>query len=166
MTLEDENNTLDTIKSRATIFHMDVYSPNDLSEYAHTICNVAGEEESIIMNVCKTPGEVNALTSYGVLEFYQYVEKVVDKIAEVSGANAFKIANNVALKKDADGYDLELFWKTFLSICSARLLQDNEKYANGISITSHFLATLNRLKTVNKQMLLDTWVLEIRELWM
>lgn len=159
MTLEDENNTLETIKSRATIFHMDRYTPDEIREY----CVGKGENQwivnTIITDLCETLGDVNLLIKMNPKEFYDYVQLVVDNIAEVSLANAFKISSKIVLKDGDTGYDLRLFWKAFM-----RVSFDIDKY-DGVCITSKYLQKL-RVRGINKQMLFDTWMLEIRERWM
>lgn len=159
MTLEDENNTSDTIRSRATIFHMDNYTSDEIYQYAQAQSNYTlhDDEYDIIKAICKTPGDVEKIGKYP-REFYDYAQLVFDNIAEVSIANAFKIPNKVALKDDAEGYDLCLFWKAFMNICF------HEDKLNGIYITSKYLRQL-RIKGVNKQMTMDNWILEIREAW-
>lgn len=160
MTLEDENNTLETIRSRGTVFHMDRYTPDEIVEYAHVrhIPELRKDDVSIIKELCETPGDVDLMIKMGIEEFYDYVQLVVDNIAEVSLANAFKIPSKVALKEDAEGYDLRLFWKAFMKVCF-----DVGKY-NGIYTTAMYLQKL-RVKGINRSMLMDNWVLEIRELW-
>ena len=161
MTLEDENNTLETIRSRGTVFHMDRYTPDEILEYAiDTFRNELQDQKSrdIIKELCETPGDVQTLYKANILEFYDYVQLVVDNIAEVSLANAFKIPSKVALKEDAEGYDLRLFWKAFMKVSF-----DVGRY-NGIYATSKYLQKL-RTKGINRSMLMDSWVLEIRELW-
>ena len=61
-------------------------------------------------------------------------------------------------KEDAEGYDLRLFWKAFMKVSF-----DVGRY-NGIYTTAMYLQKL-RVKGINRQMLMDNWVLEIRELW-
>lgn len=159
MTLEDENNTLETIRSRGTVFHMDRYTPDEIEQYLTQKYGVLDSRElSIVRDICETPGDVDILTDEGIIAFYDYVQLVVDNIAEVSLANAFKIPSKVALKEDAEGYDLRLFWKAFMKISF-----DIGRY-NGIFVTSEYLQQL-RIKGVNKQQLMDNWILEIRELW-
>ena len=88
---------------------------------------------------------------------------MAENIAEVSLANAFKIPSKIALKEDAEGYDLRLFWKAFMKIC----LQDDVVYgikAEAVQITSKYLQKL-KVKGINRQMLIDCWLMEIRELW-
>jgi len=165
MTLEDENNTLETIRSRGTVFHMDRYTPDEILEFAekNNGTHYVPEVRDIITSICDTPGDVITLYNSGIKEFYDYVQLVVDNIAEVSLANAFKIPSKVALKEDAEGYDLRLFWKAFMKVC----LQDDVVYgikAEAVQITSKYLQKL-KVKGINRQMLMDCWLMEIRELW-
>ena len=175
MTLEDENNTLETIRSRATIFHMDRYSSHELIRYVTKNIRVrpdinAGEYIMRLVYLSETPGDINILASQDVDKFYDYVQLVVDNIAEVSTANAFKIPSKVALKDDAEGYDLRLFWKAFIHICMCKACEHNRTsteilaYGEAVRITGNCLQQL-RTRGINKQMLIDTWVLEIREIW-
>ena len=158
MTLEDENNTLETIRSRGTVFHMDRYTPDEIEEYWRSRYTSIQDNPWIHKELCETPGDVDLLVKMGTLQFYEYVKLVVDNIAEVSLANAFKIPSKVALKEDAEGYDLRLFWKAFMKVSF-----DKGKY-NGIYQTSRYLQKL-KIKGINRSMLMDNWVLEIRELW-
>ena len=163
MTLEDENNTLETIRSRGTVFHMDRYTPDEIEEYWRSRYTSIQDDPWIHKELCETPGDVDLLVKMGTLQFYDYVQLVVDNIAEVSLANAFKIPSKVALKEDAEGYDLRLFWKAFMNVCWERSYeQDTKKYCDGIVITSRYLQKL-RVKGINRSMLMDNWVLEIRK---
>ena len=166
MTLEDENNTLETIRSRATIFHMDRYTPDEIEEYFKKRFGVLEDREiSIVRDLCETPGDVEIIMSYDATNFYDYVQLVVDNIAEVSLANAFKIPSKVALKDDAEGYDLRLFWKAFMNILANTDRPHDFRDFGAIPITSKYLQKL-RIKGINRQMLIDCWLMEIRELWM
>lgn len=165
MTLEDEENTLETIRSRGTVFHMDRYTPDEIGSYFYDKyhANHGEDEEEIVRELCDTPGDVNMLVKMGVQEFYDYVQLVVDNIAEVSLANAFKIPSKLALKDDAEGYDLRLFWKAFMKITFETKV-GYENWGLPVEVTSKYLQKLG-VKGINKQMLIDNWVLEIRELW-
>ena len=171
MTLTDVNSTLNTIKSRGTVYYMDNYSVDNLYEYARSATNYTlhDDEFDIIRNICETPGEINTLLGNdkcGVLDFYDYVEKVVDNIAVVSGSNSFKISEKIAFKEsDVDKFDLKLFWKSFMTICVSRLRKDPFRYSAGVKITSKYLQEL-RLTGVNKQATFDMWLLDIRQEWM
>ena len=165
MTLTSKNNTLETITSRAQTFIMQPYTKNELEEYMCSLTDSCNGD--LILELSETPGDVRYLLSVGVDDFYEYTEKVVDNIAEVSGANAFKIAEKISLKTDADGYNLEMFFRIFQHICLQRMHDTDEKdrYLNGITITNHNLLNLN-VKGVNRQFVIDSWILEIRRAWM
>lgn len=167
MTLEDENNTLETIRSRGTVFHMDRYTPDEIFEYYWTVGEMPNDAE-LVREICDTPGEVKRcieMCSGTIQTFYDYVQLVVDNIAEVSIANAFKIPSKVSLKDDADGYDLKLFWKAFMRICFNRLYENGPTaYAHCIQTTSKYLQQL-KIKGINRQMLMDNWIIEVRQIW-
>lgn len=172
ITITDTNNILSTIKSRGTTFYMNTYTVDELVEYGKTVTNytLSDEDIYILKNICETPGEVNKLfsTSDTMLaqNFYNYVEKVVDNIALVSGANSFKIGDRIAFKDtDTDKFDLQLFWKAFMTVCIDRLTTDPFKYSLGIKTTSKYLQEL-RVVGINKQATFDMWILDIRQEWM
>lgn len=164
LTLQDSRNILDTIRSRAQIFSMDIYTHDELKTFV---------DDDNVADICETPGEVELLKSYGINEFLSYTSKVIDNIATSSGANSFKIAEKVSMKDDAEGYDLKLFWKAFANRCVKRAVQcfeadDAESgimYMKGVRDT---LQKVNKLpvKGINKQMLFDMWILDIRKEWM
>lgn len=157
ITLEDENNTLETIRSRGTVFHMDKYSPSEIGEYAES--KYGKEDLPLYKDLCNTCGEVDLLHELNPQEFYDYVKKVVNHISTVSGANAFKIADKISLKDGDDGYDLILFWK-----CFSKVLFDTRTNMSGIRITDKYLSNL-KIRGINKQMLFDEWLLDIRADW-
>jgi replication-associated recombination protein RarA len=166
LTLTDLNNTINTIRSRGQVLYMDSYTVDNISEYYRTVYEELATDMGIITDLCVTPGEVDLLMQMSPTEFYEYVEKVVDNIAVVSGANSFKIAQKIKFKDtDEDKYDLKLFWKAFMTICSSRLREDPHRYAEGIKITSKYLQEL-RITGINKQSTFDCWLLDLRKEWM
>lgn len=168
MTLTDTSLTLPTILSRGVVYRIEVYTPNDILEYVkENYEHLDSYDRDIIVDIAETPLEVNQLVSYDVRTFYNYVELVVSNIAEVSGANSFKIADKIELsKEDTEKFDLKLFWKIFMNICFTELRKSYDiKYSDAIRITSKCLQDLN-ITGINKQMLFDVWLLEIRKSWM
>lgn len=175
MTLEDANQALDTIRSRATVFYVDNYTQNEIFEYYWTVGNMPNDAERV-KELCETPGEVDkciAMCSGTVQSFYDYVELVVDNIATVSGANSFKIADKINLKSDDTKYDFNLFLKAFRNICLERasdlmqtcshngVIQMNT-YLKWVRITSKYLRELH-INGINKASTFDCWLLDIRE---
>jgi len=162
MTVQDESQLLDTIKSRGTIFHMNTYTPSEIGEYAD--CKDTRELE-IISSVCEVPGDVDIIRAMDIDAFYRYAEAVVDNIAETSGSNSFKIGAKINFKDDADKYDLRLFWRTFMLVCMHKMDESRLKYAKGVQITSQHLQEL-KITGINRASLFDMWILSIREAWM
>jgi len=165
MTLESADFTLDTIRSRATIYNMDNYTQEELKEYAIRSHNATPEELTILLDICNVPGDVDMLYKDGPKQFYDYVVKVVDNIAEVEGSNVFKISDKLAVKQDSEGYDVKLFLRTFMSICVQRMKDEPLRYATAVSVTSKYMSQLG-IRGISKQMLLDNWMLEIRKYWL
>lgn len=164
MTLEDEYNTLPTIRSRANIYYMQYYTPDEMSFYFQQKYSVSDDKLiSIVREICSTPGDVDLLQSFGISEFYDYVNLVVNHIAKASGSNVFKITNKLCLKEGDGGYDLKLFWKAFIQLVYNRGVSSGNLLA--IQVTEKYISML-RLKSMNKQMLVDTWILDIRKLWL
>lgn len=167
ITLENENNTLGTIRSRGQIYRLEPYSPEVIVQYAREKYKITDiTETEIIADICETPGEVDFLYKTGIISLYDYVTLVIDNIAECSGSNAFKIADKIALKNEDDKYDLRLFWKAFMKVCSDRMRSEmNIKYANAIKITSEYMQQLN-VTGINRGSTFDLWVLAVRESWL
>lgn len=172
MTLQDANRTLDTIRSRGTVFYMEPYTPLEIKEFIKTNigCSDISRAFAVSMDLCETPGDVIALNSYNIKEFHDYVELVVDNIATVSGANSFKIGDKINFKNDEDKYDLTLFFREFITIClnaaGDEYYSDNlskmQLLLNWTKITCKYLRELG-INGINKSATFDCWLLDIRE---
>ena len=159
MTLEDENNTLPTIKSRGVIYKLQPYTRKELEEYCHEKYVFDSIVLDIVLRLCENPGEIDLVSAYNPHDFYLFVEKVVDNITSASGSNVFKIAQSIKFKDaDEQGYDLKLFWIAFSNICLSR------KMYSSVAVTNKYLGLLY-IKSLNRQMLFDRWILDIREDW-
>lgn len=172
MLVSDINAVLDTLKSRAGVYYMQPYTQAEILEYAQI-----GKEEvqncDIVADLCETPGDVDKLYTYGVEEFYGFVEKTVEHIASVSSANAFKMADKIAFKPtDTDKYDVTLFLKAFKAVCGKemkRAVADNDIesqmwYSAGIKVVTNTLNQFN-ITGINKSALFDLFILDIRREW-
>ena len=167
LTCENLDNLLSTIRSRGVTYMMEPYQYNDKCDYLETQPNrIDDDTMTFILDVASNIGEIKTLLNIDVAEFSKYVELVIDNIAEVSGSNAFKIADKVAFKDESDKYDLGLFWKAFRSACIDRGHEDDPiKYGYAVAITGDAIQQLS-IKSLNKQMLFDDWLLKIRSEWL
>lgn len=181
MTLEDTENTLATIRSRGSIYKMDKYSEDEIKQYITEVMfqefgiTDKPEQENkvidLIVDLAVTPGEAQQFWHSNVFEFYKYVKQVIDNINEVSTTNALKIPIKIITKDGEDGYDLKLFLRMFSKICVDRAIKaatlDSEKeaikYCLWAKKTNKFIREL-KIKGSNKSMLINNWILTIREI--
>lgn len=169
MTLQDVHTTLETIRSRAEVFYMEKYTKDDLKTYIDGRINE--QELGIALDLCEVPGDVDLLEAQGIQKFHDFVEKVIDNISVASSSNVFKMAQNLKLKEDSDGYDLKMFFKIFIKICRDRAVNEFsdvlnfDRYTKGIQITSNYLKELG-ITGISKPGLVDMWILDIRKEWM
>lgn len=157
--LRDLMNTLATIKSRAITFSLDLYTKEDLLQY----CNL--NTLTIPQEILIACDNINDLLIYNKdPSIWNYTDKVIRNIEKVSLANSFKIGNSLSLKKESEGYDLELFWKFLCYKCYMLLSFDSSKYGSGIRITSNYLSKLVN-PNFNRVYLFDMWILDMRKSW-
>lgn len=160
LTVSDISQTINTLTSRARVFRMDMYTDADIAYFA-------GTEDTRYANFCTNKYEVDLLKGYGIDAFTEFVDLVVDNVAEVSSANAFKIEERVALKGEENKYDVKVLLQAFRVVCMRRV-QDSEdyqekmKFLQWVQTTSEILADL-RISTINKPMLFDKWIFNVRE---
>lgn len=175
MTLQTIENTLSTIKSRCIELKMDNYTEEEINKFIKELKpDISSIERCIIEDTCTNRYQIQLFIKYGIIEFYNYVEKVVNNIYRVQSANSFKLAEKLDIKNDGNGYDLELFFQTYKSICLNNLVNeiDNEDeelnyyncYAKSIELTSNYCNKL-KITGINRQSLVDCWILDIRKIW-
>ena len=165
----DLQTVLGTIKSRAVTFKMDAYSKDCLIEYARTSSKdkLLVADEEFVRDVCDTPADVIKILGYGISDFRQFMDNVEYNIHRVTLSNAFKLASYVNLKDSPEKYDLNLFWKAYISICrrhqqDAKSDKEMTAYVNQIKITSDYLNQLNS-RSVYKSAKFDLWIIDITE---
>lgn len=175
ITCESADNLLTTIKSRGVSYMLEPYTYDEKCDFVESIQSrfelsvetLNRDDYDFLLDVCSVPGEIESLLAADISAFSDYVNLVIDNIAEVSGSNAFKISEKIALKDEDDKFSLKLFWKAFNVVCADRMLSDNEplKYARVVALTGDYLQQLH-IRGINKQMLFDSWILDVREEWL
>jgi replication-associated recombination protein RarA len=159
LTVADRWTLPKTLISRASVFHMQWYSSDNLIEYAKTVKDFDDEELGLIATLCDVPGQVNLLAETDVKLFNEFVNLVVDNIAEVSGANAFKISQKLKLKEDGEGFDVRFFLQTVAKLFIKKI---GKKDYVAWRLTAKAINELN-VTGINKQFLIDRWILDIRD---
>lgn len=158
MCVENQNKVSEAIKSRGQTFMMDIYSPEEVYEYARlywTPTELSSDIANLIIELCNNPGEVDELMSIDALEMYSFVQTVYGHIASSSLENVMKISQKIAMKADSKGYPLDLFFRMFMKLS----FKNNFWY---MTTTDKYLSQLNSNSSLSKQGLFDQWLFEIR----
>ena len=69
MLLDDLANTLPTIKSRAIVHYLELYSTDDLTSYCDDFCDFTPNEKEKVLLLCKSPGEINVFKEVNIIDF-------------------------------------------------------------------------------------------------
>lgn len=168
LTVTNLANTLPTLISRACLLPMDVYTEEEL--YGYYCAKYDGKlDEDLarwVCNVAVVPEEVDILMSYDVKEFMNFVELTAENLHTVSSANAFKLQNKLALKKDEDKWDVLLFLQalkyTLLHFYKASI---EPGFLDVYFEASKVVKEIKTKNSVNKQYCLDQFILAARECW-
>lgn len=181
MELQQIENTLDTIKSRCQEIKMENYKENEIEEMIRyniekNKYTITEDEYRMLKQAAQNYYQICKLLVYGIMEIYNYVDKVYNNIYKVQSANSFKIAEKIDLKDTGEGYDLEMFWNIYIYRCIGELFDlmaipaDENDWAEAdivgkcINITEKYKQKLN-ISGINKQSLIDMWILDIRKEW-
>lgn len=161
LTLQDIGNTLETIKSRATVFALDNYSIDELIQYRQEK-HYAPDFDYILKDVCSTTGEVDELFRNDIIGFYSFAKNVAENIAIPTTGNIFKIPKSVKTKETENGFDPILLFKAIRNIYIQKAIQTKEpKYLWASTVTSECLRDL-ALQSVNKVGTIDKWIMDVR----
>ena len=165
VTVQNAENMLETLRSRATNIQMAPYSANELDLFYHDYTH---KKNQLIRDVCSVPGMMLEMEKIDVEELLNFCDTIVDNIQTVTGVNAFKIVQRIRLKEDGNGYDPELFFHCMKYALLSRIMdtqtdvRDATLWANMLAKTSRYHQEFN-ITGVKKDATLDMWVLEMRE---
>lgn len=161
LTVSDESTLLNTIKSRGTIYRMHNYSKEDLQEY------IGDLRDDFMLAVCENMHEIDLMRRRSSEEYYEQAHKILDKIADISIANALKSRQMIAFKEDDDGLDFRLLLKSFQYIVMNKYIKNDEP--NDFDYIAELILTTNRafmnfrVSALNKQSIYDMWIFDLRK---
>lgn len=165
VTVQNAENMLETLRSRATNLQIAPYSADELDLFYHDYTH---KQNRLIREVCDVPGMMLEMEKIDVEELLEFCNTIVDNIQTVTGVNAFKIVQRIRLKEDGNGYDPELFFHCMKYVLLSRIMdtqtdvRDATTWANMLAKTSRYHQEFN-ITGVKKDATLDMWVLEMRE---
>ena len=165
VTVQNSENMLETLRSRATNIQMAPYSSDELDTFYH---DYTLKKNRIIRDVCEVPGMMLEMEKIDVEELTEFCDTIIDNIQQVTGVNAFKIVQRIRIKEDGNGHDPELFFHCMKYLLLQRIGDGNtpseelEKLGKMLLVTSKYHREFN-ITGVKKDATLDMWVLEMRE---
>lgn len=169
LTVTDLSNTLKTLISRACVLQMDNYSEDELRQYLgqkYDISNLSNQDIDFLVSCGTVPEEIDVLMSYDVTEFRNFVEMVSKHLHTVSSANAFKIEQKLALKKDEEKWDVLLFLQALKKyLCDIYLEFGEKPYFEAYKLACSVINELKFKNSANRQYCLDSFILEMRKCW-
>lgn len=159
---------LSTIRSRGSLFRLDCYRYSELADFAISK-GFNTDDLTVIdaLSLATNPGEFLDIIEGGE-ELFSYVDKVIDNILTVSTGNAFKVVNKLSFKEAEKGIPIDLFMR----VLQSKLLKESIitlgkpesiKYCLMSKCCSQAIREMNN-KSVNKKMVFDVFVLDIRRI--
>lgn len=168
VTVQNSENMLETLRSRATNISMAPYSSNELDIFYH---DYTFKKNRVIRDICDVPGMMLEMEKIDVEDLLEFCNTIVDNIQKVTGVNAFKIVQRIKLKEDGQGYDPDMFFH-----CMKYSIMNKLQFVSFDEVSMAYKQTLSRMLTVTckyhqefnmtgikKDATLDMWVLEMRE---
>lgn len=167
MTFSHSNKILPTLISRATVFKLSPYTTQQLDEYASEI-GIPYKNREFIFNVCDTPGNLNLFKQYDCNEFISHVNKLCRDIGNQKLNETLKITYKINTKRTTganETNDTDIKWSPYLFMKAVQFQLFHKctdpVYYNAMCITGDYINKLQNVNSLNIQMLLDAWLIEL-----
>lgn len=170
LSIENESQIIETLKSRGQLLKMDNYSKQELMDYLESKDEFyLQDEKTAIVEISTNPNELDLLIQYNAKEFLDYVEKVVENLAVVNSANLLKVSQKIKLKPEDEGYELKIFINAIIrSFIDKSFKTDDSTYViNTLKLSVLGLAIIHQLQnsSYSKLALFDSFMLGAKEIW-
>lgn len=156
-----------TIKNRAYIINIEIYSKEDLESYCKLKNYSINKYQYLFGEAIYSPSLINFYLADGnenLINYMKEVEKFVAKICKLNAANAFKASNLFQLKEEEVG---KIDILRFLQLLATYLVSKKEykysKVCNKLSLLC--LTYINQLKIngIQKEVLIKNFILDYRK---
>lgn len=173
LTVQNAENALETLRSRATVMSMLPYTPAEKEEFLNDLIDTTHrtldeETRQLILSASDNLGQITRYIDMDVRELHDFCRLVIEKIGVVSGVNAFKIGQRIKIKEDGEGYEPDLFFNMLNHLLLSDILEGrgpcghDKSCARMLKVCSKYAQELT-LTGVKKDATLDMWILEMRE---
>lgn len=165
MLIENCDNTLKTILSRAFLIKMEPYTVNQLQQYLNAKQTaLTDDEQQRVINICTTPGMINKLLEINTIELLDFCDSVINNLGKVSVSNALKIPKKIKLTESGEGWDINLFLNCLAYSNRINANKDNIKrnslFGQFIAVAKHNIsnASINKLYILDG-LIMDGWLI-------
>ena len=144
---------LNTIVNRCIQLDFKAYTKEELTTFT---------SNNKILNLIKTPGEVELFNNIDIDEITNFIYKILDKINVASFPNTLSISNKIAFNNEKDKYNFNAFINVLLQ-CA---FNTSYKYADGVDVynlTNTLVKNLTQ-PNINKRHLFEHYLCELWEL--
>ena len=161
--VENIDNVLETLKTRAQIFNMQKYTTEELKQF---ISDANLDLPTDSLSLVSYPGDAIRLCQKNNLDLFSYAKKVIDNLHRVSISNGLKISKVVKTTKNADsGFDIDLFLIALEQCSVTKFLQTkDENYARLTEIIIDAKRNIARV-SINKLYEMDNLLIKGWLLW-
>lgn len=149
---------IETIRNRCHIWQMATYS----SEIINTFINEESQFSSLLLSICKTPGDVITMQGYPINDMILLADKIFDKIGIANYANVLTLSKQIAFKNEKDKFDFHLFIRLLMYVAKQRVYKNT---SNCIAQYTCALEFVNRskIKHIAKQDLFENFLLKLKK---
>ena len=152
---ESSNQLLHTIYNRCQKLIFNPYTREELSQYT---------DDPFILDIAKTPGQVEDLKNAPVKDIIALCEKIGGKIGSANISNVLTISDKLAFKQEKDKYNVDIFASILIYV----LKQTVKHNPNPKSLELYELARKwdidRKAPTVVQQFLFENYLVKMHQL--
>lgn len=155
----NKNIILDTILNRCTLFEFQAYSKEVLESF---IDESNLKFKDLLLDVCKTPGQVKSFFSTNIDELKVLCQKIVTSVSKATFQNTLSISSKLNYKDEYNKFDVTLFLKVLLDTITKEIIVSSSEFKLKLyDIVKSTFITLTRYPLLNKQDLIETMLIKI-----
>lgn len=153
---ENKYSLLPTVLNRCQVFELAPYSKEILTQFISSTC-----DESLLLEIGKTPGQIKELQSYNIKEIIDLGNKIFDKIKVANFANILTISNKLSFKDEKDKINFDIFINVLLYCIKEKITLNTESNYNVYTLTKE-LCSNSHLPNINKKYLFENYLTNLK----
>ena len=152
---EASNQILPTIYNRCQTLIFNPFTKEQLRQFT---------SYPFILEVAKTPGEVEDFKNSPLQDISQLCEKIIDKIGSANISNVLTIGDKLAFKQEKDKFDVDIFSSILVYVLNRKIKQSTElKYLQLYKLVRQWNID-RKAPTVLQQNLFENYLVKMYQL--